>query len=563
MARRSGSSQVDISRVLADLQRELSKLKVEFAELKAENERLRTENAALKQTVVNLTHENLLLTRRLYGNKTERNRTAETQLSFGDLLQAEAALDEQLAEAIADAQATADAAELPPPPSSPKERKRRGRRDLSASKLPRVLVEFKDEKLEKQGASFMGFDETFSLMVKPASMAVVVLRVAKYRVETPSGPLIERAPRPRQLFAGCILHTSAVGHLLFNKFGLGTPFYRQEQHLVHCDAPVDRATMCRYAEEAGNTLDATVVHAMWAEAFTACVLSTDATGAAIQPGKREKGGTHRSCKRGHFFTVVADCDHVLFHYTETHNQATVKKLFAGYKGFLQADASCVYDILDRGPPREDDEPRVKLVGCWAHCRRYFFEAAICKYPVGVQGLMRIRAIYETDRAFKKFPPEKRRQLRNAHLRPLIEEFLAWVEQARFSEPGKTLATKALGYAHNQAAELMRVLDDPRIPLDNTRSERALRTIVVGRKNYLFHGSDTHAESAAGLFSLIASCRLHRINAEKYLDEVLRVLPYWPADRYLELAPKYWEATRAKLAPDELDKPLSFITVPAL
>ena len=111
--------------------------------------------------------------------------------------------------------------------------------------------------------------------------------------------------------------------------------------------------------------------------------------------------------------------------------------------------------------------------------------------------------------------------------------------------------------------MIRVLDDPRIPLDNTRSERALRTIVVGRKNYLFHGSDTHAESAAGLFSLIASCRLHRINAEKYLDEVLRVLPYWPADRYLELAPKYWEATRAKLVPDELDKPLSFITVPAL
>jgi hypothetical protein len=145
---------------------------------------------------------------------------------------------------------------------------------------------------------------------------------------------------------------------------------------------------------------------------------------------------------------------------------------------------------------------------------------------------------------------------------LIEDFLAWVDQARLSEPGKTLATKALGYAHNQASELLRVLDDPRIPLDNTRSERALRTIVVGRKNYLFFGSDVHAASAAGFFSLIASCRLHRINAEKYLDEVLRVLPYWPADRYLELAPNHWEATRAKLVPDELDKPVSFITVPA-
>ncbi|MEZ4229084.1 MAG: transposase [Polyangiaceae bacterium] len=226
-----------------------------------------------------------------------------------------------------------------------------------------------------------------------------------------------------------------------------------------------RRRLCRY-EEAGNTLDATVVHDKWGRRSPpAC--STDATGAAIQPGKREKGGTHRSCKRGHFFTVVADCDHVPFHYTETHNQATVKKLFAGYKGFL-ADASCVYDLgtADRHVKTTNQARRVL-----GHCRRYFFEAAICKYPVGVQGLMRIRAIYEDGSCVQEVSRGKRRQPGNAHLRPLIEEF-AGRTGVRFSEPGKTLATKALGYAHNQAAELILLLDDLRIPLDNTRSERA-------------------------------------------------------------------------------------------
>lgn len=203
-----------------------------------------------------------------------------------------------------------------------------------------------------------------------------------------------------------------------------------------------------------------------------------------------------------------------------------------------------------------------LVGCWAHCRRRFFEAAICKYPVGVQGLMRIRAIYAADDAFRGLAPAKRKLMRAEHLRPLLESFFDWVKQARVVAEGRNLATNALGYAFNQEKELMRVLDDGRLALDNTRSERSLRKIVVGRKNWMFYGSDAHAQSAAAAFSIIASCRLHSLDPEQYLDEVLRVLPYWPKERYLELAPNNWAATRVKLRSDELDAPLCSFTVPA-
>src|SRR5262249_3481556 len=156
------------------------------------------------------------------------------------------------------------------------------------------------------------------------------------------------------------------------------------------------------------------------------------------------------------------------------------------------DASNVYDILDRGPPKEGDET-VTLVGCWAHCRRYFFEAAICKHAIGVQGLMRIRAIYAADDAFHSQPPAKRKLAREEHLRPMLERFFQWVDETRLATPGRSLATKALGYASNQQKELLRVLDDGRLPLDNTRSERSLRKVVVGRKNWMSYGSDTHAE----------------------------------------------------------------------
>lgn len=178
-----------------------------------------------------------------------------------------------------------------------------------------------------------------------------------------------------------------------------------------------------------------------------------------------------------------------------------------------------------------------LVGCWAHCRRYFFDAAICKYAVGVEGLTRIRAMYHEDNKLKKLPPVQRKALREQFVSPLMDSFFAWARDAVRLAPTRTHASRALGYALNQEQELRRVLLDGRLPMDNTRSERALRKIVVGRKNWMFYGSDTHAEAAAALFTLIASCRLHKIDPEAYLDEVVRVLPYWPRERFIELAPK--------------------------
>ena len=108
---------------------------------------------------------------------------------------------------------------------------------------------------------------------------------------------------------------------------------------------------------------------------------------------------------------------------------------------------------------------------------------------------------------------------------------------------------------------MRFLDDGRLNIDNTASERELRQITVGRKAWLFVGSDDHASSAASLLSLIASARLHRLDPEEYLRDVFRVLPHWPKDRHLELAPKYWLATRARLDPRQLAAEFGPLEIP--
>ncbi|MCC6645713.1 MAG: IS66 family transposase, partial [Polyangiaceae bacterium] len=222
-------------------------------------------------------------------------------------------------------------------------------------------------------------------------------------------------------------------------------------------------------------------------------------------------------------TIVADCDHILFAYTEKHTQEAVAKLFHGFRGLLQSDASSVYDILERGPPGLDVD-ELMLVGCWAHCRRCFFEAAICKYAIGVEGVTRIGAMYHQDNKLKKLPPVQRKAMRQQSVSPLIDLFFEWARDAMRLAPTRTHAARALGYALNQEQELRRVLLDGRLPMDDTRSERALRKVVVGRKNWMFYGSDTHAEAAAAWFTIIASCRLHKIDPEVYLDELVRVLP---------------------------------------
>ena len=180
--------------------------------------------------------------------------------------------------------------------------------------------------------------------------------------------------------------------------------------------------------------------------------------------------------------------------------------------------------------------------------------------MGLQGLTRIRAIYAADRLARRAPAEQRAGLRDQHVRPLVDAFFTWVHTTRPLTAGRNLATKALGYAVNQEAELRRTAEGD-LPLDNTRAERALRKIVVGRKNWMFYGSDTHAEAAAAIFSVVASCRLHGLDPFQYIEEILRVLPYWPRERYLELAPEFWRATRGRLKPDELAEPISSFEVP--
>ncbi len=361
---------------------QVSTLQAELVALKAE---MVARVASLEDTIANLAQENALLKRRLFGNRTERSHTSELQLMLGDLLADETKLQQDLDDAVGKVE---DALGPEPKPEAGPRATPRGRRDLSASTLPRVMVEILDPQHEASGCRRIGFEDSMQLMFRRGGFSVLVKRVAKYEVIQDGEATVIAAPGPETLFPRALLHTSAIAHVVTSKFALGVPHYRLEQDLADQGVSLDRGTMSRYVEHAGSTLGATIVHAMWQDALAnAQVISTDATGALIQPAKLKDGRPH-ACKKGHFFTAVVDCDAILFAYTEAHTSAFVQSLFGSFRGYLQADASSVYDILEHGRPK-DSEDGVRLVGCFAHCRRYFFEAAICRYPAGLQGLLRI------------------------------------------------------------------------------------------------------------------------------------------------------------------------------
>jgi transposase len=176
--------------------------------------------------------------------------------------------------------------------------------------------------------------------------------------------------------------------------------------------------------------------------------------------------------------------------------------------------------------------------------------------------LRMRALFQLEEQWADLPPSERHARRQLCSRPLVDDFFAWAKwQYVRVKDTRGLIASAFGYAVRQETALRRFLDDGRLPMTNNHSERALRGIAVGRRAWLFFGSDDHASAAANLLSLIASCELHRLDPETYLAEIIHVLPYWPRDRYLELAPMYWTATRARIPDAQLAVEIGDITVP--
>jgi hypothetical protein len=226
---------------------------------------------------------------------------------------------------------------------------------------------------------------------------------------------------------------------------------------------------------------------------------------------------------------------VVFRYAPGRGAEHARALLAGYTGILQCDGYAAYKGL-AAPER--GSPGATLAFCWAHVRREFIELARKKTsPIAAEALERIAALYTVEAEVRGQSPQERRAARQARSRPLVEDLLAWLEQQLMRLPGGSPTAGAIRYALNHREGLKRFLEDGRVDMDNNAVERAIRPVVLSRKNALFASGDDGGRRWADLASLVGTCKLNGVDPQRYLTDLLtRLVEGWPNSRIDELMP---------------------------
>ena len=481
-----------------------------------------------------LQHQLEQLLRQRYGKKSERIDPAQLLLFAQEIL--------AQAEAAPTPAATSDAEPKSTPIPSASKKNGHGRKPLPAS-LPRKPI-LHDVSSEQRVCPDCGVERTCigrevreQLEYVPASMIVLEHIRPKYACRACQGNVViaERLPEPIEKG---LPGPGLMAHVTVSKYADHQPLYRQEEIYKRFGVEISRSTMCDWMAVAAELLEP-IVKLMLSRILTSKVVQNDDTTVPVQDhaGKGIKTGRLWASVGDHYNPYVVYC------YSPDHSAAWPQEIFQDFKGYLQADAASVYDHLYKSK-------QIIEVGCMMHARRKFYEARTSDPERSHQALAWIKLLYDIEREAKKREPTDyeafvalRHQLRQERSLPIFEKFHIWLEAELPTVLPKSLIGEAIQYALNHWVALKRPLDAGFLELDNGACERAFKPVALGRKNWLFAGSDKGGQTAAVLMSLCTTCKELEINPEAYLRDVLDRISTHPASRIEELLPDRWKALR--------------------
>ncbi|MEY2343352.1 IS66 family transposase [Acidithiobacillus sp. IBUN Pt1247-S3] len=309
------------------------------------------------------------------------------------------------------------------------------------------------------------------------------------------------------------------------------PLYRQEQQYARLGVALSRATLCSWLGQGEFWLQI-LAGACKESLLQGQILHTDETSLPVlHPGN---GKTQKAYLWVYRSQADAEYPIVVFDYAPNRQGIHPQTFLGAWKGILQTDDYAGYDALYR-------KGEIIEAGCWAHVRRHFYDVnQAAPSAVAQAALLRIAKLYEVEAQIQDDPPERKATLRQQRAGPLLETFHTWLSEVQRQVAPKSAIAKAIGYALKRWPALTLYLTEGHLSIDNNPVERAIRGVAIGRKNYLFAGSDAGGERAASIYTLIETCKLNDVDPFAYLCDVLEKLPTWPHHRLQELLPFHWE-----------------------
>jgi transposase len=510
-------------------------------------EQLPNDTNTLKQMVLTLLEQIddlngqlYYLKRQLFGKKSEKLDPAQ-RLLFENLYdQVKAKIDQQ----------------EPSKPKSVKKRKRanhHGRNPLPKD-LPREVIEIEPPDEEKicpvcqKEKRRIGSEETEKLDYVPASFYVKKYVRYKYACKACESH-ISIGPLPPMAIDKGIPGEGLLAYIMTSKYCDHLPLNRLESILKRHCVDINVSTMCDWVGKSADLL-APLVKRMRARILQSPMINTDDTPIPIKSKKR-RGSTYNG-----YLWVYIDKDHnVVFDFTPTRSREGPLKFLGKFSGYVQADAYSGYDEFFRKSDATE-------VGCHSHARRKF-DYALDTDPVRAARLLVLWGkLYDIERKAKEdnYSSAQLLEARQKEAKPILKEIKTVLDEYKHQVLPKSPIGKAIAYSLNQWDALNRYVDDPMLEIDNNLSERTLRMVVIGRKNYMFAGSEAGAWRAAIIYSLVASCKLNDIDPFRYFRDILARVSTHPADKIDELLPSEWKKWNAEADADLRDDTTKTIQV---
>jgi transposase len=426
---------------------------------------------------------------------------------------------------------------LPEPPTrdsrAPAQPRRSRKPDYD--RLPQVRIEHDIPETEKLCAhcgepkARIGADEARVLQFIPAHFELHVHILPKYACSHCRDGVVAPEPPPRPL-SGCIAGAGLLAEVIVSKFAEHLPLYRFEDISTRYGLYLSRSTLCDWVGKVADLLGP--LHELQKELVRqAAVLWTDDTPVTVLGG--EKPGSYT----GRFWAYIgpAAFPYDVYDFTRNRKRDGPAQFLAGYAGYLQADAFSGYDGIYTG-----SDGRILEVACWGHTRRKFFDARSSSPAEASLILEIIRRLYEVEDRARPLDDAGRRALRQAESVPILERLRNELDRLSSKLLPKSALAQAVNYALNQWQALCRYTEDGRLTIDNNVSERRLRDQAIGRKNWLFLGSDKAGPRAAVICTTIAGAKRHRLEPWAYLNDVILQLSVDASRESLErLLPDRW------------------------